>query len=146
MKLFVCVQGDGWVYRNTLWKTHWRKEDERRSDEHRDWKQTAKIKNRRIMNNNTTDCTEPSVYTGEHGHIEQTFYTLYKWYIIFHDYNRAFVDMHMYTVFMWSAIRWFVNGVKESWIYIQCSESNLNCHYFSSYFTPIFYINIYSLI
>ncbi len=44
----------------------------------------------------TTDCTETSVYT-VYENIEQTFYTLYTLYIIFHHYNRAFVDMHMYV-------------------------------------------------
>ncbi len=107
-------------------------------------------KNRRIMMHHTTDCTETSVYIWEHGHTEKNFYTLYKLYIIFHDCNRAFVDMHMYTVFMWSVIRWFVNRVRQSWIYIQCafniwtrcSESNLNS--ISAHISPLYiYIYIY---
>ncbi len=99
MKVFVCMQGDGWVYRKPLWKTHWRKKAERRSDEH---------KNHKPENNDVSHYRLYTVYEN----IEQTFYTLYKWYIIFHHYNRAFVDMHMYTVCMWSVIRWFINRVR----------------------------------
>lgn len=40
------------------------------------------------------------------------FYTLYKLYYFSRLSNRAFVNIHMYTVLMWSAIRWFINSHK----------------------------------